>query len=292
MLVTIERNDMSLDSMNDDASRFKRLPVMRVLIQDVTEGQWIEEEKMVSTRYGRIKRVRICGTVIDRKEPVQDTAEESFLDDSFNQNTRLSFQVDDGTGRIWGTLWGIDIEDYAHLQPGAIVDIVGIARQYRNRISLTCEYVRHLQDPNWETMHILRVLERRKFVPKFEIETIENATFDDFSFESENDMSSIGTMANGESSSFDSDPLDNEDEIVETLSEDTNLHEEVDAFENMNVLDQIVEFIQTQDHGDGVSIQKISESLSVSLPNLKLHLDQLSQDIRIYKTSAGHYSAY
>ncbi len=283
---------MSLDSMNNDASRFKRLPVMRVLIQDLTKGQWIEEEKMVSTRYGRIKRVRICGTVLDRKEPVQDNAEDSFLDDSFNQNTRLSFQVDDGTGRIWGTLWGIAIEDYAHLQPGAIVDIVGITRQYRNRISLTCEYARLLQDPNWETVHVLRVLERRKFKPKFEIETIENTTFDDFSFESENDMSTAGTLPNGESSFSDSVHLENKDVVVETLSEDTNLGQKMDAFENMDVLDQIVNFIQTNDNGDGVSIQKISESLSVSLPTLKSHLDQLSQDIRIYKTSAGHYTAY
>ncbi|MHA1520554.1 MAG: OB-fold nucleic acid binding domain-containing protein [Promethearchaeota archaeon] len=283
---------MSLDSMNNDASRFKRLPVMRVLIQDLTDGQWIEEEKMVSTRYGRIKRVRICGTVIDRKEPVQNNAEESFLDDSMSQNTRLSFQVDDGTGRIWGTLWGIEIEDYAHLQPGAIVDIVGIARQYRNRISLTCEYARQLQDPNWETVHILRVAERRKFKPKFDIETIENATFDDFSFDSDNEISSTGTAANDESSFSDSNHLENKDVVVETLLDDTNLNGEVDAFENLNVMDKIVEFIQTQDNGDGVSIQKIAESLSVALPILKSQLDQLSQDIRIYKTSAGHYSAY
>ncbi|MHA1673593.1 MAG: OB-fold nucleic acid binding domain-containing protein [Promethearchaeota archaeon] len=283
---------MSLDSMSNDASRFKRLPVMRVLIQDLTKGQWIEEEKMVSTRYGRIKRVRICGTVLDRKEPVQDNAEDSFLDDSFNQNTRLSFQVDDGTGRIWGTLWGITIEDYAYLQPGAIVDIVGIARQYRNRISLTCEYARLLQDPNWETVHVLRVLERRKFKPKFEIETIENTTFDDFSFESDNDMSSTGNLPNGESSFSDSVHMENKDVVVETLSEDANSNQEVNAFENMDVMDQIVNFIQTNDNGDGVSIQKISESLSVPLPTLKSHLDQLSQDIRIYKTSAGHYTAY
>ncbi|MHA1612060.1 MAG: OB-fold nucleic acid binding domain-containing protein [Promethearchaeota archaeon] len=283
---------MSLDSMNNDASRFKRLPVMRVLIQDLTDGQWIEEEKMVSTRYGRIKRVRICGTVIDRKEPVQNNAEESFLDDSMSQNTRLSFQVDDGTGRIWGTLWGIEIEDYAHLQPGAIVDIVGIARQYRNRISLTCEYARQLQDPNWETVHILRVAERRKFKPKFDIETIENATFDDFSFDSDNEISSTGTAANDESSFSDSNHLENKDVVVETLLDNTNLNGEVDAFENLNVMDKIVEFIQTQDNGDGVSIQKIAESLSVALPILKSQLDQLSQDIRIYKTSAGHYSAY
>lgn len=288
---------MSLDSMNAGENRFRRLPVIRVFVEDLTEGQWIDEEKMVSTRYGRVKRIRVCGTVINRSEAVQETAEDSFLDDSFNQNTRLSFELDDGTGRIWVTLWGIAIEDYQFVQKGTTVDVVGLTRQYRNRISLTGEYARQLTDPNWEIYHSLKILERRKSKPKQEIETVETMTFDDFSYDSipgeKPSSAKNGSTFQDSDEDFDSYFAEGgEDNLIEEISDSREDSSNLDAFENLNILDQIVEYIQANDQGDGVSITKIGETLSVDLNTLKKYLDQLSQDIRIYKTSVGHYSAY
>ena len=55
-----------------DANRFKRWPAIRTFISDLIDGQWIEQEKQLSTRYGKLKRVRLSGTVVTKKEISQE----------------------------------------------------------------------------------------------------------------------------------------------------------------------------------------------------------------------------
>lgn len=283
---------MSMNNFDSNATRFRRLPVKRTLIEDLTEGTWLEEEKTMSTRYGKLKRVRLCGTVLRRREPQEESSEESFLDDSFNQNTRLSFQIDDGTGRIWATIWGIDVGDYEFVRPGALVDVMGITRIYRNKPSLTAEFARAVKDPNLEIYHVLRVLQRRKHEPRQPIEQSTSSNFE--SFDSYDDIDSgsgrDGTRKSPQTiasnSTFsESDADDFEDESVEIMRTES-------SFKNLDAMDQIIDYIKQNDEGDGVSIQNIAESFSLEINQLKGFLDQLSQDVKIYKTSPGHYASY
>lgn len=292
--------NMSIENLSEGGSRFQKNPALHVFIKDLDEGQWIDEEKMVSTRYGRVKRVRVCGTIIYRKDSINENQEDSFLDDSFGQNSRISFQIDDGTGRIWVTIFGIEIEDYKFIQKGILIEVVGKTRQYRNKISLVGEFAKKLSDPNWETYHMLKILTRRKLKPKYKIEKIETPSFSDFDFESnilqdstpsnldpieisdEIDMQTIGKATN---------PIYNDEKIEEFSSKNESFSSN-DPFEKLNILDKIVEYIKDNDNDDGVAITEIQSALNLDLTALKTHLNQLSQDIRIYKTSDGHYSAY
>ncbi len=279
-----------------DGSRFYTPPAIHVFIQDLQQGQWIEEEKVVSTRYGRIKRCRIFGVVTIRKEPAPENQEESFLDESFTQNARISFQIDDGTGRIWVTIFGIEIKDYNFLQKGILVEVVGKPRFYRNNISLVGEFARKIEDPNWETHHILKVLHRRKFKPRLEIEKVESTSFTEFNFDSKEFPDMKENVKKFESlPSTDS----TENQMIEEISHDIeNLSDEIedlssnDPFHSLTIMDEIVKFIQKNDEGDGVAVSAIQEAFHLDLTALKGYLEQLSQDIRIYKTNVGYYSAY
>ncbi|WP_457556521.1 hypothetical protein [Candidatus Harpocratesius sp.] len=290
---------MSIENLSEGGSRFQKYPALHVFIKDLDEGQWIDEEKMVSTRYGRVKRVRVCGTILYRKDPTNENQEESFLDDSFGQNSRISFQIDDGTGRIWITIFGIEIEDYSYIKKGILIEVVGKTRQYRNKISLVGEYARKLSDPNWETYHMLKILTRRNLKPKYEIEKIETPTFSDFNFESNIPQDSTSSRLDSMNIKDEIDMQINkkakspsENEEIEEFSSEIGSFSSNDPFEKLNILDKIVEYIRDNDNDDGVAITEIQSTLKLDLPTLKTYLNQLSQDIRIYKTSDGHYSAY
>lgn len=288
---------MSVINQPTDGNRFQNFPAIHLFIKDLQQGQWIDEEKAVSSKYGRIKRCMIYATVINRKDFIPNSQEDSFLDESFTQNTRISFQIDDGTGRMWVSIFGIDINDYDFLQKGVLVEVVGKPRFFRNSISLVGEFARKIEDPNWETYHILKVLHRRKFKPSFEIEHFDTPSFTEFDF----DAGSL-TENNPEQdiSDLNDDPnLESEDQLIEEFSEDLEqISEKIktksneDPFLTNSIMDEIVSFIQNNDDGDGVAVTAIQENFKLDLNTLKDYLEQLTQDIKIYKTNVGYYSAY
>ena len=138
---------MNVNKANTDAQRYKRNPAKRVLIRDLHEGQWLSDENILASRYGKIKTVRNCGTITFKKEAKKENVEESFISNSSNDNTRISFQIDDGTGRLNCTLWGIQFEDYSNITYGTLVDIVGNTRSYQNNINLNLKFIRKQKLP-------------------------------------------------------------------------------------------------------------------------------------------------
>ena len=74
-------------------NQFKRYPAVRVLVEDLTNGVWNDEEKTLATRYGNIKRIRICGVAIRKTEKEDEANEEtSFLGDSVQSNYGVRIQ--------------------------------------------------------------------------------------------------------------------------------------------------------------------------------------------------------
>ena len=167
-----------------ETNNYKRLPAIRTFIADLLDGQWLEQEKWLSTRYGNLKRVRFSGTVITKKE-VGDTDE---LEATQNSNSRISFQIDDGTGRIWGTIWGTNPADYQNIQVSSLVEVVGKPRTYKTKVNLTIEIIRTIdENPNLELYHIAEVLRKRKLEPTFEIVRTSPEVFDNFDDDFETD---------------------------------------------------------------------------------------------------------
>ena len=267
-----------------DAIKYKRQPAIRTFISDLIDGQWLEQEKLLSTRYGKLKRVRLTGTVVTKKEVFQEN-EESILEETQHSNSRITYHIDDGTGRIWGTIWGTNPEDYQDIQVSSLVEVIGTLRTYQTRVNLTIEIIRTIDNnPNLEMYHIAEVLRKRKLDPTFEIVQTSPQVFEDFDFETDQEFTEklepspespkqpLKSHSNGDSSTFKKDPSQ--------------------VFQDLDRNDQIIQFITKQDDGDGVSIQKIMKQFPIEKEELKEKLDQLCQDVKIYKCQPKHYSAY
>ena len=147
---------MSLDMNFSSNTTFQaRLPLKRVFIEDIDQGQWDVAEKMLSSRYGPIKRARICGILYNKREIVEEGTEEDFLAESVSTKSRIEFYIDDGTGRLKGTVWGAAPEDYFHLKKGDTVDVIGLLREpYRNLPQMIVEIIRSVKNPNFESYFI------------------------------------------------------------------------------------------------------------------------------------------
>ena len=145
---------MTFDNKMQSNNQFKRYPAVRVFVEDLKGGVWNEEEKNLMTRYGKLKRIRLCGVAIRRREKLEEPQEEdSFLEGAAQTNSRLSFLVDDGTGQLWATFWGVNPSEYAELVEGSLIDIIGKVRLYQENPQVTLEIARMVKDPNYESYH-------------------------------------------------------------------------------------------------------------------------------------------
>ncbi|MCK5344295.1 MAG: hypothetical protein KAR20_12865, partial [Candidatus Heimdallarchaeota archaeon] len=251
----------------------------RTFISDLIDGQWIEQEKQLSTRYGKLKRVRLSGTVVTKKEISQEN-EDSVLEETQHSNSRITYQIDDGTGRIRGTLWGTNPEDYQNIQVSSLVEVIGTLRTYQTRVNLTIEIIRTVDNPNLEIYHIAEVLRKRKLGPTFEIVATSPEVFDNFedTFETDEEFTEDLTSSN--------------QSVVKSSSVGDSTKDQPQVFQDLDRNEQIVQFITDQDDGDGVSIQTIMGKFSIENEELKEILEQLCQDVKIYRPQPKFYSAY
>ncbi len=280
---------MNFNKANSDAQRYKRFPAKRVYIGDLHEGQWLSDENILASRYGKLKTVRICGTVTKKKEDTKEIVEESFISNNLNDNTRIFFQIDDGTGRLNCTIWGVEFEDYSNITYGSLVDIVGNTRSYKDKINLNIKFIRKIENPNDEIYHSLEVLRRRKLEPTFEIEKITPTSFKDFDFESKNDDENENLAEN-----ILKEIENNENSERRNISENSKEQRKTnsDLFKGIDQMDEIVVYIQENDKGDGVSIEDVAKIFSINMDEMKKIIDQLCQDVKIYKVHPGFYSSY
>lgn len=280
---------MNLNKNNSDSQRYKRFPAKRVFIGDIHEGQWLSDENILASRYGKLKTVRICGTVTQKKENTKEIVEESFISDNSNDNKRIFFQIDDGTGRLNCTLWGVQFEDYSNITYGSLVDLVGNTRSYKDKINLNIKFIRKIKNPNDETYHNLEVLRRRKLEPTYEIKKITPRNFDDFDFESQDDdeKEDLAETILKEIENNENDERRNNSEKSERKTQPN-----VDLFKGLDQMDEIVIYIQENDKGDGVSIEIVAKTFSIKMDEIKKIIDQLCQDVKIYKVHPGFYSSY
>ncbi len=280
---------MNFNKINSDSQRYKRYPAKRVFIGDLQEGQWLSDENILASRYGKLKTVRICGTVTKKKEDEKENVEESFISNDLTDNTRIYFQIDDGTGRLNCTIWGVQFEDYSNIVYGSLVDLVGNTRSYRDAINLNLKFIRKIENPNYEIYHNLEVLKRRKLETTFEIEKITPTNFKDFDFESKKE--------------------DVNENLAETIIKEIENNEKIerrnnseeskekskpnsDLFKGLDQMDEIVIYIRENDKGDGVLIEDIAKIFSINMGEIKKIIDQLCQDVKIYKVQPGYYSSY
>lgn len=287
---------MSAYSSNDGATnKFIRHPTKRVLIEDLFNGNWNDTEKMMATRYGNIKRARIMGTILDKREIIEENPSESFISDNATSRSRVSFLIDDGTGRVYATLWGARPEDYKHFIKGNLVELGGVVRVYKNRPTLTFDFINKIENVNFEIYNLLQILQKRKINPpitktnkvdSFEMESKNNFDIPKKSMDEETYMEQI------EQSNVNNSSISSEMKNTSPINPKPTKQENSSAFKDLDLPQQIIHYIEANDSGDGTSIKDIGQALSIDESKLKNLIEQLCQDVKVYKVKPGHYSAY
>lgn len=242
---------------------YKRFPAKRLWIKHILEGNYSEEEKAVYTIFGKVKRVRIVATIIEKRELIsnQSSEDEATIRDEMDSNLRIEFDLDDGTGNIRATLWGVDPEEYHEYSKGDIVDITGLIRKWNQFFNLSPEFMKKVEEPNFILLRNADIIKRIK---GGEIEDIPEAIESEFGA---SDMT---------------------DEIdIDDLFEDDDFLEEEDVKEVIYVLIK-----EGTEESSGLGIEDLISKVDLSEQELKAKLRDLEMESRIYQSEQGIYQAY
>ncbi len=143
-------------------------PAIKIWIEHLLRGEYSEQEGLLYTIFGKIKRVRILGTVI-KKENAKIRNQITSLDLEIESNDKLIFTIDDGTGLINATLWGVDLEKYSSFEIGKIVDILGSLNIWEKNLTINIEFIKIIEDPNLLLLQSAEILKKLKFGKTFRI---------------------------------------------------------------------------------------------------------------------------
>jgi len=136
---------------------FKRYPAIRCWINHVLEGKYLPEERILDTFFGKIKRIRILGTILKKEEYI-------FVDPFDEQQNKvgLKFTFGDGTGVIAALVKDLEKDQFKNLSKGDLVDIVGIVSIHIEgslAISPT-EIMRKVENPNYKLLRDAEIIEK------------------------------------------------------------------------------------------------------------------------------------
>lgn len=123
---------------------FKRATAVKVRLADLNQGSW--QEKFLEIRNGeKISRARVLATVVGK-----------FVSDDGKFG---SVTLDDATDTIRAKTWD-NLKLMEKVAIGDIVDLIGKVREYSQEIYLVPEIVRKVEDPNFEMLRKLELIEK------------------------------------------------------------------------------------------------------------------------------------
>ena len=163
-----------------DNKQMTRFPATRFWIKNVNEGVYDDAENVFHTIFGRVKRVSIVATIIDKREITITNQSNSFNVDGYSSN----FELDDGTGIISCVKWNMPLEEYEAFKIGDLVYIIGLLRTRFGQATLTIEIMKKIKDPNDLLLHDALIIKRIK---SGNIESLpsKEQDFDEIKFETE-----------------------------------------------------------------------------------------------------------
>ena len=239
---------------------FKRNPAIQCWVKHILEGQYDNNEKFFHTIFGRIKRIRIIATIIEKREKLIEVNEpDMVLEENIDSNIRLDFDLDDGTGMIRAIIRNVNPEKFIAYKKGDIVEVMGRVSKYGDFVSLWIEYMKNVEEANLILLRNAEIIDRIKHEGIQEIPEIVNE-LDDFS-----------------------------DEIdVTTLFES-----ETDTSERNEVKQKIFLLIEKSSaKGNGITFEKLKQDVKISDNELRTFLNDLILESRIYKSDNDNFEAF
>lgn len=129
----------------------ERWTAKKLRIIDLVRGEWVKREGeagFVLTPYKEeIRRARILATCVNK-----------FVSDDGNF---ASITLDDSTACVRAKVWK-DLKPILGMEVGWLVDVIGRVREYDDEIYLVPEIIRKLDDPNWELLRRLELIDKIK----------------------------------------------------------------------------------------------------------------------------------
>ncbi len=263
----------------DSSQRFKRNPAIICWIKHLNEGKFSNEERVLYTIFGKIKRVRVVGTIINKQESINENRfdNKSFSIDDEESNTKIELELDDDTGIIKIVMWNINIENYENIKKGDIVDVIGLLRKKNDELTIGYEIIRKIQNPNFILLRNAEIINKIKTQGKHEIPDIDESESNVDLFLDEIDIESLF-----------------EDDIIEdNEKKETNLGKNNQSFER-NDFDEIKSniFSILEDKGKGVNIEELNERLEIPEIEIKKYLGDLEMEGKIYQSGKGIWEVY
>ncbi|MBD3341049.1 MAG: hypothetical protein GF353_18210 [Candidatus Lokiarchaeota archaeon] len=257
-----KRNNIILIYMNETVA-YKRSPAVRCWIRNLLDGKPVENQNLLYTIFGEIRRTRLVGTIIDKREilSTQLENENDFLEDPDGTKVRLEFDFDDGTGMIRLNIWEANPEDFEHINRGDLVKVVGLINLWKGFRSVNAEIVKKIDNPNYLLLNDAEIIKKIKFGETEEIpETSED--------------------------NLDLDEIPDDFNIDELFSED-------EKEEKNTPKEKIYKIIEEHTlEGKGISFDDLLSKVKFSEEKVKHLIRDLEIESRIYQSDKNIYQTY
>ncbi|MFX1426662.1 MAG: hypothetical protein ACFFBE_09430 [Promethearchaeota archaeon] len=175
-----------------DRSSYKRNPAIHCWIKHIEEGNYNETQNNIHTIFGKVKRVRLIATIVDKSEKLIETDEfEMDLTDDSKTNVRLIFNLDDATGLIRAYKDKVNPEEFSDYNVGDIVDVVGRVSKKGGYMSLWIEIFNKVEEPNLILLRNAEIINRIKEGDIEEVPSqtdVNNLFEEEFDFAEEDDL--------------------------------------------------------------------------------------------------------
>lgn len=237
----------------------------KVKIEDLLHGEYTQSPEgepnyLITPWDQEILRVNIIATVVD-----------SFVRDDGGYAT---ISLDDGTGVIRAKGWSDGARELEKFEMGDLVTVIGKVREYEGEIHLVPEVIRKTDDPNWELVRELEILENRKNlleegkIPKFKKESEGEPKELELSPPSTRSSSRVGTIEDlGES-------LESEEEKPQ-VSEDLK--------------DKLLLALDKLEGEDGATLTDLAAEVDKSQSETEKALGVLLNEDKVYEPIAGKF---
>ena len=247
----------------EDKMSYKRNPAVQCWIKHIKEGHYNEIEKFFYTIFGHVKRIRIIGTIINKREQIIEAADMDMgLEENLDSNIRLDFDLDDSTGMIRATIRNINPEIFNAFNKGDIVEIMGRISKYGEYISLWIEIMRKVDEPN------LILLRNAEIINK---------------------IKSGETQEIPERSNLDVSRKDFSEEIdVKTLFE-----KDGEVSENDEIKEKVYLVVEEYSaRGNGINFETLKQEIEIPERKLRNIIKDLILESRIYESDNDNFEAF
>lgn len=248
--------------MNEIQS-FKRYPAVCCWIKHILEGQYKSNDNSYLTIFGKIKRVRVVATIIDKRELISTQATDDAISTEEDNEVKLNleFKLDDGTGLIRAILFQVSPDQYTDFIKGDIVDIIGRIGEWNGLPQIYPEIIKKVREPDLILLRNAEIIKEIKFG---EVQQIEAIIKEDYEIDLSSDEIDINEL-------FENEKTSEYEEVKEKIY-------------------SIIKKYTTE--GKGISFEELKNTIELSEQDFKNFITDLEMESKIYQSEEGIYQSY